>query len=512
MLTSLRSFKKHCVDLFPVIRRLKNQRKKEIAPTFAVYNDLKEAYTTLKIQNNRLVEEVTRLKTEITDLNYKKLKNSTKISPEPKATKLNHDTSLVGSFLAILNDPSNINPETIISTILKLIKDERLGEAELLIQLAVRQSPGFSKQHMRWVRQLRCHKLFDLAILVANISMEVNGDLEEIRLNRGYLYYEAGQYASAVTDLEIAAKNRPNSVEEKLISISAKKKAGQEALVSQKKLLDNFFNPAKVTFSARQIKSKAIKESLERYGCAWIKGLFDPKELTHFDNIISANIENIQTLFQKLELPPSFSAVGFPLYFASIANPELCHQIYEQSYPGIFDPNKMPGVDNNPLAKFVFSNLQRVGLDAVIREYLNMQRLYVSAASCHIRSMVPTGVKAFGEFHQDNRLYNSDAEILTLWFPFRYQHGPMPSLEFLPVRSDSHFPCVSVCGIDNELFDADVFWRPEYELGDAMLLSGFSPHRTYFEPHMDLERTSIDFRFFASPLPEPIYEDEPSRI
>lgn len=164
------------------------------------------------------------------------------------------------------------------------------------------------------------------------------------------------------------------------------------------------------------------------------------------------------------------------------------------------------GLDNTKLPTFVFRVLQQVGLNKVVAEYLGMERLYVSPAACHIRSMQPDGSQSFGEFHQDNRLYNSDAEIMTIWFPFRYQHGPMPSLEFLPVRSDSHFPCISQCGIDNEIFDPEVFWRPAYELGDAMLLSGFSPHRTYFEADMTLERTSIDFRIFASPLPAPIYE------
>ena len=81
----------------------------------------------------------------------------------------------------------------------------------------------------------------------------------------------------------------------------------------------------------------------------------------------------------------------------------------------------------------------------------------------------------------------------------------MPSLEFLPVSLDDHLPTVSACGIDNNLFKADAFWRPAYELGDAMLLSGFVPHRTYIDPGMTQERTSVDFRFFASAVPNPIY-------
>jgi hypothetical protein len=38
-----------------------------------------------------------------------------------------------------------------------------------------------------------------------------------------------------------------------------------------------------------------------------------------------------------------------------------------------------------------------------------------------------------------------------------------------------------------------------------MLLSGFVPHRTYIEPGMTHERTSVDFRFFGSAVPNPIY-------
>src|SRR5260370_34574209 len=44
-----------------------------------------------------------------------------------------------------------------------------------------------------------------------------------------------------------------------------------------------------------------------------------------------------------------------------------------------------------------------------------------------------------------------------------------------------------------------------YRLGDGMLLSGFVPHRTYIEPGMTQERTSVDFRFFGSAVPNPIY-------
>jgi hypothetical protein len=455
--------------------------------------------TDLAEQNRRLLDEIAKLKVEIADLSYAKLAPA---EPERPATQ---DTpsaaSLLTTFGALLDSPHSA---PVVATILDLAQQDA-DMARAFGEFCVKRTPNQPALHMRWVRQLRYPKQFDLAIALCNAAFGADGDSAEIRLNRGYLFYEAGHYESAADDLDTAANGRPNSIEERLVASSARGRAGGQG-ADQQALLRSYFNPDSATFSAQNLDPDAVKQSLARYGCAWIQGLFDPAALTAFDAVIGKNLEGIQGVFKRLSLPPNFGTVGFPLYFAE-EPPEKAHQTYERTYPALFDPNKMDGVGNKQLPKFVFDNLQRTGLAAIIRNYLRMEHLYVSAAACHIRSMVPEGFKSFGEFHQDNRLYNSDAEILTLWFPFRYQHGPMRSLEFLPVRSDSHFPCVSVCGIDNGMFDPAIFWRPEYKLGDAVLLSGFSPHRTYFEEHMTLERTSIDFRIFASPLPCPIYEN-----
>jgi hypothetical protein len=264
------------------------------------------------------------------------------------------------------------------------------------------------------------------------------------------------------------------------------------------------FDAANATFSAKDIRPANVIASIEQFGCAWIKGLFDPAELRKFDAIIAANIEGIEKVYRDLGFGDEFN-IGFPLYFAAKADRVKTQQLFQSSYPGVFDPAKMDGVDTTRLATFVFAALNRCGLTKPIGRYLGLRELCTSPAITHIRNFKPRSEKWFGEFHQDNKLYDKKAEILTLWFPFRYEHGRMPSLEFLPVSLDDHLPTVSACGIDNNLFKADAFWRPAYELGDAMLLSGFVPHRTYIEPGMSQERTSVDFRFFASAVPNPIY-------
>jgi hypothetical protein len=147
------------------------------------------------------------------------------------------------------------------------------------------------------------------------------------------------------------------------------------------------FNPAEATFESGSLDSARVRGSLERFGCAWIKGLFDPKVLAEFDHTISVNIERVEESYRALGLPDTFN-VGFPLYFASEANREKAQGLFRSTYPSMFDPEKMDGVDNSKLANCIFTELRRSGLDEAIGAYLKMdtrsiraQRYAISEAS-----------------------------------------------------------------------------------------------------------------------------------
>lgn len=380
-------------------------------------------------------------------------------------------------------------------------------DAESFGRILVQSTPGDVAQHMRWVRALRCAKQWDLAMLLCDAAFDVDGDQHLIRLNRAYLLLERGRYKEAADDLDVAAC-ADHPFEERLAGAAARTKAKMPGGATQAQIMREYFDPADATFDAHDFDAAAVKASLVRFGCAWIKRLFDPAALAEFDKRISSNIADIEELNRALGMHDTWN-IGFPLYFAAEMSREKAQEMFRSTYPQVFDPARMNGADNNKLANFVFANLARCGLDAVVGDYLGMKPLYTSAAICHIRNFKPLPMDWFGELHQDNRLYSSDNEILTLWFPFKYSHGTMPSLEFLPLRSKSHLPCSSDCGIDNEMFAPEAFWRPHYQIGDAMLISGFVPHRTYIETHMTQDRTSIDFRMFASGVPSPIYAPEP---
>jgi tetratricopeptide (TPR) repeat protein len=471
------------------------------------YDDLIEELAATKIENGRLVEEVTKLRTELSDMSYGKLESERPVTPSAGlsdgtlASLLTlTSTDALAALIAKLRD----SPESIGNDITLLQQQGRIEDAKQLAELAIKTTPGNVALHMRWVRQVRYSKDFDLGLAMCDAAFKVDGDGHLQRLNRGYLLFEAGRYEEAAGDFDVAACTE-NPIEERLAAAAARLKLGRSSPAEQTSIINEHFDPAKATFQAKNLDKAAVQTSLQRFGCAWIKGLFDHETLENFDKTISRNIKDVEKVYLSLGLPEHFN-VGFPLYFAAEKSPERAQGIFKSSYPNMFDPARMEGADNSKLAAYVFKQMKSTGLDDAVRSYLKMDKLYSSAAICHIRSFTPPGMKWFGEFHQDNRLYNSDAEILTLWFPFRYKHGPMPSLEFLPLKSKSHLPCTSVCGIDNTMFVPEAFWRPEYELGDAMLLSGFVPHRTYIEKDMDMERISIDFRLFASQVPDPIYE------
>lgn len=473
--------------------------------------DLMEELSAVKLENQRLVSEITQLKTQISDLSYASLKSERPVTPSADLSESTIASLLknaTGEAIVQLVIKLRDNPEAVGADILRLQEHRLVDKAKELARLAVRATAGNAALHMRWVRQVRYSKDFELALSICNAAFEIDGDQHLLRLNRGYLLYEAGRYEEAARDLDVAACTE-HPIEERLAATAARARAGTVSPRLQAQIIAEHFDPAEATFEALSLDVAKVRASLERFGCAWIKGVFEPQVLMEFDRTIAVNIDRIEETYEALGLSRDFN-VGFPLYFGSEPDREKAQGLFRSMYPHLFDSGRMVGVDNSKLANYVFERLGQTGLDQAIGSYLKMDPLYTSAQICHIRNFIPSGTKWFGEFHQDNRLYNSDAEILTLWFPFRYQHGPMPSLEFLPLKSKSHLPCVSVCGIDNDMFEPEAFWRPAYELGDAMLLSGFVPHRTYVESAMTLERTSVDFRFFASAVPHPIYAREPA--
>jgi tetratricopeptide (TPR) repeat protein len=244
------------------------------------------------------------------------------------------------------------NPEAFGTDISELQKYGLQHAAKQLGLLAVHLTPGNAALHMRWVRQIRYSKDFDLALAICNEAFEIDGDQNLLRLNRGYLLYEAGRYSEAVEDLEVAARV-DDPIEERLAAVAARAKVEPSPTGLQTQIVRESFDPTKATFEANKLNHKEVQTSLERFGCAWIKGLFPAEALAALDRTIAVNIEHVEETYRALGLPDTFN-VGFPLYFASEANREKSQGLFKSTYPNVFDPDKMSGADNAKTSQFRF--------------------------------------------------------------------------------------------------------------------------------------------------------------
>lgn len=123
----------------------------------------------------------------------------------------------------------------------------------------------------------------------------------------------------------------------------------------------------------------------------------------------------------------------------------------------------------------------------------------------HVREISPTRVDTHLPFHQDQTILKK--KLVNVWIPLSACGVEAPGLEIvlgswieqLPVSppSNARF-AVEHAMIDPELvfasFGRDALWHPHFELGDAMLFSGATAHRTYATPTMNRGRMSIELR------------------
>lgn len=88
-------------------------------------------------------------------------------------------------------------------------------------------------------------------------------------------------------------------------------------------------------------------------------------------------------------------------------------------------------------------------------------------------------------------------DLLTLWLPLQDCGEDCPRLEFLrqPLGSLLHFTELGNEEIRRRFPDGE-FWAPTLQSGDALLFLNGTLHRTFVEPDMVRDRTSVEYRFF----------------
>jgi hypothetical protein len=93
-------------------------------------------------------------------------------------------------------------------------------------------------------------------------------------------------------------------------------------------------------------------------------------------------------------------------------------------------------------------------------------------------------------------------ELITCWFQLNPCRGDCPALEIVRQRLDRllHHTELDDSSIRGR-FPADLFWVPEVDPGDALVLDKGTLHRTYTNPRMRENRLSVEYRLFPAMEP-----------
>jgi tetratricopeptide (TPR) repeat protein len=380
-----------------------------------------------------------------------------------------------------------------------------MGEAdaaERLVRLTV-ESCIEPQWQRHWLDIIRCGPA--PAVALALCEAPAIAERADALLHKGYILFECGRFEDAFEAWNAAALAKPMSREIALLRAAAARRIGRSIRPEDK--LQPAFDPADGTFEAKSLDPARLSSALSRFGCAFVRGLFDPERLAEFAFNVQQNLDNTEALTASFGRN-AYVNEGYPLYFAS--EPGYAVEVrdrYKASYPDMLRHEHFEGFDLRDICRFVFSALHRTRADVALRDYLAVGSLHLSPMHSLIRNMTAPPDPFIGAFHQDARVFGTDMRIVTMWFPLPYRHGDSPSLEIVPFRTHSFLPSKDG-SIDQDIFEPAVFWRPEYELGDAVLFSGLNAHRSYASPGMGTTRISIDVRFCADLFPGAVHQGD----
>lgn len=382
-----------------------------------------------------------------------------------------------------------------------LVMADRGAASEALMRTAVEATPQATARHIHWIDMLRCGPGLSAAVALCEAAAKHAALPSTFHWHRGYCLYELGRYDEALTAWNALAASMPTNLEATILRDAAARRSDRGASSAA----PSQFDGAACTFDATDLRGEDLGRALDRYGCAHIRRLFDPNQLREYAYNIQLNLDLTEDATKAFGRN-AYVNEGYPLYFASDPHQGAAVlERYRATYPDMLRHECFDGFDLSEFYRFVFTALQTAGLDLVLRKTLGIDSLHISAMHSLVRHMTAPPTPFLGAFHQDARVFSTDMNLVTMWFPLQYVHGDSPSLEILPLRSRSFLP--SKGGhIDQDLANPDLFWRPSYALGDAVLFSGLNAHRSYADPTMTTTRISIDLRFCADVFPGAVHQ------
>jgi hypothetical protein len=255
-----------------------------------------------------------------------------------------------------------------------------------------------------------------------------------------------------------------------------------------------------------ELAPAAVRDSILRYGCAFVPGLIGQEDVDRLVGGIDRAFEGCDRQATRgwaeevMDDDPEADMATAPWYvrFEGVAGMKVAGQTrkFQRDAGGVWTPE-------SPRTMFEFLEaLERVGLRPLIAEYLGERpalTLYKSA----LRRTPPL---PSAEWHQDGAFLGEGIRTINLWLCLSHCGYDAPGLDLLPRRLDR---VVTTGGaildwtVGQEMVEelaaaeeAPVI-RPLFEPGDALLFDELFLHRTATDETMTRDRYAIETWFFA---------------
>lgn len=239
-------------------------------------------------------------------------------------------------------------------------------------------------------------------------------------------------------------------------------------------------------FAAKTLTPRQLQEAIETKGCAVIRDLL-PTDL------LTAWRERIEYVFAYAD--EEFAANRLP--------PELVQNLFRFGNVHTRMLDTQGGVAysllHDMLLRTQIRNLLHVFFGP---EFANLLRF------SHPRRQLAKDIQSGVPYHQDAAFMGAHYFALNCWTPLVSCGVDAPGLEVIldgrrkfrrPANADdtTKHPYDQMSFEEKEMRDCygeDKFWRPALNLGDILLFTNFTFHRTYHTPEMTKDRISLEIR------------------
>jgi hypothetical protein len=255
-----------------------------------------------------------------------------------------------------------------------------------------------------------------------------------------------------------------------------------------------------------QLTPAAVRDSIMRYGCAFIPGLIPQED-------VDLLVEGIDRAFEGSDQQasrgwsrettgddPDADAATLPWYYRFEGAGEL--KIKGETRKFVREGGGVWTVESPRMMSQFLEVLERAGLRPLIADYLG-ERPALTLKKSTLRRTSPL---PFADWHQDGAFLGDGIRTVNLWLSLSHCGDDAPGLDLLPRRLDrivetgsggAIFPWSVGPGTVEEAAEGVEVIRPLFKPGDALLFDEMFLHRTATDETMTRDRYAIETWFFA---------------